>query len=58
MKSDSFSYGVTLYELVTQEDPWVGLTAVQATYKVSAGKRMSIPQDCPPVFTEIMVQSW
>lgn len=53
-KSDVFSYGVTLYEIATQDDPWKGITSVQAVMKLLEGERMEIPKNCPEVLQELM----
>lgn len=53
-KSDVFSYAVTLYEIVTQDEPWKGLTSVQVVMQLLEGKRMEIPKNCPEVLASLM----
>jgi serine/threonine protein kinase len=57
-KSDVFSFGVVVYEIVTRKIPWEGSTPVEASHKVANGERMIIPEDCPQVLVKIMQQSW
>lgn len=42
-KTDVFSYGVVLYEIATQGDPWSEVSLPVAVQNVIQGKRMEIP---------------
>jgi len=53
-KSDVYSYGVVLYEIVTRDEPWKGVQLAMVTYNVVSGKRLTIPKDCPPILAQIM----
>jgi len=57
-KSDIFSYGVVLYEIVAREEPWKGVAPGAVAYKVISGERLSIPSSSPPVLTQIMESCW
>ncbi|PRP82420.1 hypothetical protein PROFUN_10120 [Planoprotostelium fungivorum] len=48
-KSDSFSFGVVIWELIEVSDPHPGLTAVEAAFQVVNGLRLTFT-DCPLVW--------
>jgi len=54
-KTDVFSFGVTVWEIVVRDDPYRGMdpltVATQVCYK---GLRLEIPQDSPPLLAELM----
>lgn len=53
--SDSFSFGVVMYEIATQSDPWDSVPIVQVAQKVCAGERMQIPSHVPFYFQSIIL---
>jgi len=59
-KSDVFSFGVVIYEIITQEPPWKDLSAVQAVVELKFGNRMRLPEncECPPVLKMLMKTCW
>jgi len=59
-KSDVFSFGVVIYEILTQEPPWKDLNVAQAVGKISHGQRMVLPEscECPPALKELMEKCW
>ncbi|CAH8367123.1 unnamed protein product [Eruca vesicaria subsp. sativa] len=58
-KVDVYSFGIVLWELITGQLPFQGMTAVQAAFAVvNRGVRPTIPNDCLPVLTEIMTRCW
>jgi sterile alpha motif and leucine zipper-containing kinase AZK len=58
-KCDSFSYGVMLWELLTQEVPFKGLEGIQVAWLVVAkNERLTIPSSCPPQFSQLMERCW
>jgi len=57
-KSDVFSFGVVLWEMLTCETPWPGVNLVQAAAEVLKGTRMEIPQNCPAFLDEIITKCW
>jgi len=59
-KSDVFSFGVVIYEIIAQEPPWKDLNPLQAAGKVKDGYRMILPESCicPPTLKELMEKCW
>jgi len=59
-KSDVFSFGVVIYEIITQEPPWKDLNAVQAVGELRDGHRMALPENCicPTAMKELMEKCW
>jgi len=42
--TDSFSFGVVMWEIITEQEPWVGMTSVEvAIGVVTEGKRLPLP---------------
>lgn len=58
--SDTWMFGVTLWEMFTfGEEPWVGYSGAQILQKIDQeGERLPIPQACPPVIYQLMLQCW
>jgi len=57
-KSDIFSYGVVLYEIVSRKIPFEGLTLIAVSHKILLGERMEIPENCPKILKELMISCW
>ena len=50
-KADVFSYGIILWELLSRQCPYEGMTAIQCALAVlNRDKRPEIPKWCPPSF--------
>lgn len=63
VKSDVWSYGVLLYEIVTLgRVPYPGMDACTVVASISSGYRMPRPQDrsveCPEKLYEVMLRCW
>lgn len=58
-KSDVYSFGVILWELMTMQQPWSGLCPAQVVGAVAfQNRRLSIPQNTPPVLASLMESCW
>ncbi|XP_015214481.1 mitogen-activated protein kinase kinase kinase 20 isoform X2 [Lepisosteus oculatus] len=56
---DTYSYGVVLWEMLTQEVPFKGLEGLQVAWLVvEKNERLTIPSSCPASFAELMRQCW
>ncbi|KAG2621470.1 hypothetical protein PVAP13_3NG241000 [Panicum virgatum] len=58
-KSDVYSYGVILWELVTQKIPWENLNSMQVIGAVGfMNQRLDIPNDVDLQWTSIILSCW
>ena len=58
-KSDSWSYGILLYEIMTHgEEPYHQWSGNEAKEKIQEGYRMPCPPDCPDEVYTIMMGCW
>ncbi|PIA56208.1 hypothetical protein AQUCO_00700514v1 [Aquilegia coerulea] len=58
-KSDVYSYGVILWELVTMQQPWSGLSPAQVVGAVAfQNRRLVIPQNTCPELASLMESCW
>eukprot|EP00042_Codosiga_hollandica_P057572 m.855090 g.855090 ORF g.855090 m.855090 type:complete len:348 (-) comp59623_c0_seq37:1775-2818(-) len=58
-KTDVYSYGVLLWELVTRCVPYSGLSFGFLVYNVPTNSfRPKIPEWCPPFWRDLIVNSW
>ena len=58
-KTDSFSFGVCIYEIVTGREPWSRCsTSALVILNVLKGMRMQLPINCDPVLAHIASQCW
>jgi len=58
VKSDVFSFGVVIWEIITRKQPWETLTGGQVSHKVIIGERMEIPSNCSKDLHEIIESCW
>lgn len=58
-KADVFSYGVVVWETVTRQCPYEGLSQIQAALGVlNNNLRPTIPATCPPLLRKLMTLCW
>ncbi|XP_026446234.1 probable serine/threonine-protein kinase DDB_G0282963 [Papaver somniferum] len=58
-KSDVYSYGIILWELVTEKIPWENLNSMQVIGAVGfMNQRLDIPNDLDPQWLSIMESCW
>ena len=57
---DVFSFGVILWELVTQKHPWVdeGYSGLDVAIAVASGDRLVIPDNCNTELKSLMEDCW
>ena len=59
IKSDVWSFGVTMYEVVTKgRFPYPGMTNTETSEQVLKGYRMPKPDGCPDALYEIILSCW
>ena len=58
-KVDVYSYGVILWELVTQEVPFAGCNQLQVMWLVaSQHKRPPVPEETPAPLKDLLAKCW
>lgn len=58
-KTDAFSFGVCMYEMITSKTPWDYITnTTRVAMKVLEGERMLLPIACDFVLADIIVSCW
>ncbi|PRP88002.1 LRR receptor-like serine/threonine-protein kinase GSO1-like [Planoprotostelium fungivorum] len=58
-KSDVFSFGVVIWEILTQSDPWPELTLMECAFVVvTENKRLSLQPYFPPDLQTLMTECW
>jgi len=59
VKSDSFSFGVVIWEILTGEEPWGELTPLEVAFKViTDDERLDIPKAAHPALADLMQHCW
>lgn len=57
VKTDIWSFGVVIWEVICRSEPYPEYDAVQASSRVVyEGLRVPIPTSCHPVFSQVMKQ--
>ncbi|XP_010914327.1 serine/threonine-protein kinase CTR1 isoform X3 [Elaeis guineensis] len=58
-KSDVYSYGVIIWELLTMQQPWSGLSPAQVVGAVAfQNRRLTIPQNVCPLLAALVESCW
>ena len=59
IKSDAWSFGILLYELITYgRPPYLELDNTEAVIAINSGYRLPCPKDCPEKLYNIMRDCW
>eukprot|EP01117_Protostelium_nocturnum_P009025 TRINITY_DN3239_c0_g1_i1.p1 TRINITY_DN3239_c0_g1~~TRINITY_DN3239_c0_g1_i1.p1 ORF type:complete len:1365 (+),score=254.10 TRINITY_DN3239_c0_g1_i1:56-4150(+) len=57
--SDTFSFGVVIWEIVTRKEPFEGIPALEAAIAIARdGLRLKIPKDSPEILQSLMEACW
>lgn len=59
-KSDIWSFGVVLWEMITRKTPWEGMEPTRIYAEVTTGTRLPIPDNSgfPADYIQVMKQCW
>eukprot|EP01119_Soliformovum_irregulare_P014085 TRINITY_DN3814_c0_g1_i5.p1 TRINITY_DN3814_c0_g1~~TRINITY_DN3814_c0_g1_i5.p1 ORF type:complete len:444 (-),score=96.22 TRINITY_DN3814_c0_g1_i5:82-1413(-) len=58
IKSDAFSFGVVLWEIISRQEPFPQYDIYEAARAVIGGERLVLPPNCPTKFGQIMQWCW
>ncbi|GAM22002.1 hypothetical protein SAMD00019534_051770 [Acytostelium subglobosum LB1] len=57
-KSDVFSFGTILWELITNVIPFNGMTPMEVKDFLKSGQRLAIPSECPEFLQRLITDCW
>eukprot|EP00727_Mastigamoeba_balamuthi_P010210 m51a1_g5811 putative protein kinase domain containing protein (981) ;mRNA; r:146240-149867 len=55
---DVYAFGVTMWSIAAQADPWAEAVVWDIPALVAAGRRPTVPPSCPAAYREIMERCW
>lgn len=57
-KADVYSFAIILWEMLTRQIPYAGKNTMQVVRSVDRGERLSIPDNCPPDYAQLITDCW
>ena len=57
-KADVYSYGVVLWELLTQDEPFRGIAPMQIMRLIDRGERPPFPANAHPAYRNLVEACW
>jgi len=59
VKSDAYSYGVVLYEIISRQEPYPTMTIYEVAQRVTnENMKLIVPPSTPPKFAQLMISCW
>jgi serine/threonine protein kinase len=58
VKSDVFSFGVVVWEIITQKIPWEGYGEAKMLVSIENGEQLSLPADISDFVKDMVLNCW